>query len=433
MAKPQRPTKEAKDDVAPPEEAVPPVVSTELPRRETGPAGSVPARDDPRDADHDPVTPPEAPPEEPVSDVAVDVADAEAEATPNSPAPAPLPREIRVERKGGFLPMLAGGVLAAAAGYGVATYFPLLPQQNAAPEALAALQSRLAEVEARPDPAADLREQLATLQATVAEIPPPAPVPDLSDITASIADLDGRLDDIEARFSVLESLPADASGAPSAAMLATVEALRRDLEALKGANAAASEDIRAMAAEAEARRAEAEAEAERARAESAAALQAATRKSALGRLQAAIESGGSFRDALADLEGLEIPAVLADMADEGVPTLADLSGQFPPAARVALEASVRATMGNSLGDRFTAFLKTTTGARSLTPREGDDPDAVLSRAEAAVKAGDLPAALAEIAALPDVGQAAMADWVGLVQQRLAAQEATAALAARVEG
>jgi len=63
------------------------------------------------------------------------------------------------------------------------------------------------------------------------------------------------------------------------------------------------------------------------------------------------------------------------------------------------------------------------GARSVAPREGDDPDAVLSRAEAAVRSGDLDTALTEIAALPDVAQSAIADWQANAETRLEAKSA----------
>ena len=81
---------------------------------------------------------------------------------------------------------------------------------------------------------------------------------------------------------------------------------------------------------------------------------------------------------------------------------------FPTAARAGLEAALRADMGSSWTERATNFLRAQTGARSLDPREGDDPDAILSRAEAAVSAGDLATALTEIAALPEPAQTAMA-------------------------
>jgi hypothetical protein len=50
------------------------------------------------------------------------------------------------------------------------------------------------------------------------------------------------------------------------------------------------------------------------------------------------------------------------------------------------------------------------GARSLTPQDGDSPDAVLSRVEAAVQNGDLSAALTQIDALPENGKAELTEW-----------------------
>ena len=65
----------------------------------------------------------------------------------------------------------------------------------------------------------------------------------------------------------------------------------------------------------------------------------------------------------------------------------------------------------------------------LAPRAGSDPDAILSRADAAVNAGDIKGALAEIAALPQSGQAAMAGWTAAAQAWVEANAALAALAA----
>ncbi|MEP2717498.1 MAG: hypothetical protein ABJP42_13320, partial [Pseudophaeobacter sp.] len=68
------------------------------------------------------------------------------------------------------------------------------------------------------------------------------------------------------------------------------------------------------------------------------------------------------------------------------------------------------------------------GARSVTPQEGDDPDAVLSRAEAALQSGDVTTALSEIEALPEAAQTAFADWQSAAQTRLAALAAVDQLA-----
>ena len=148
-----------------------------------------------------------------------------------------------------------------------------------------------------------------------------------------------------------------------------------------------------------------------------------------------METGAPFVTAVQALTaaGTEVPAPLADAAATGLPSLALLQTAFPDAARQALDDSLRAGMGDSTMDRLGAFLRTQTGARSLTPREGADPDAILSRAEAALKAGDLTSSLAEIATLPEAGQAALATWTGAAQARLAATAALATLSAALEG
>ena len=122
-----------------------------------------------------------------------------------------------------------------------------------------------------------------------------------------------------------------------------------------------------------------------------------------------------------------MPPALSGPAADGVPTLTELVDSYPEAARAALDASIRANVDGGAFDRFTAFLRVQTGARSLEPREGDDPDAILSRAEAAVRAGDLAQALTELAALPEDGQAAMAGWTQSARTRLDALEAAQGL------
>jgi hypothetical protein len=57
---------------------------------------------------------------------------------------------------------------------------------------------------------------------------------------------------------------------------------------------------------------------------------------------------------------------------------------------------------------------------------------VLSRAEAALAAGDLDAALAELGALPEAARAPLAGWIATVETRRAAEAGLAALTAQVE-
>ena len=127
-----------------------------------------------------------------------------------------------------------------------------------------------------------------------------------------------------------------------------------------------------------------------------------------------------------------MPEPLAGAVD-GLPTLLALQDGFAEPARAALDASIRADMGEGWADRLSAFLRSQSGARSLTPREGADPDAVLSRAEAALRRGDLTASLAELASLPPAGAEAMAAWVADATRRLAAEQAITDLSATLNG
>jgi hypothetical protein len=354
--------------------------------------------------------------------------------------PAPPAPEAK-QSSGGFVGMIVGGIIAGAIGYGIAIYAPLggasdLPGQLATLKSqTTALTDRLASVEAAPpvpptDPALEARV------AVLEEAPAPSAAPvDLAPVEAQIAQISDRLSALEGRVTAVESRPASAEGSAPASteMEAAVASLRQEIDALKGAGAAATADIEAMAAEAQARLAEAEERAAQLKAEAEATAQNALARAAVGRIQAALESGAPFETALADMGGVEVPAVLREAAAGGVASRAALEDAFPAAARAALEAALRANAGESWTERMGAFLQSTTGARSLTPREGNDPDAILSRAEAAVKEDDLRAALGELAALPPEGQAALADWVAQANRRLDAVQAATDLSTAIDG
>ncbi len=336
---------------------------------------------------------------------------------PNPPAPAK-----RSTPWGG----LVGGVLAAGIGYGVAQVVPngwpiqdtaaIEAQLAAQAKEIAALKADLAGLPAV-DPS--FGDRIAALES--APLPPDA---DLSPLTGQLAAIDTRL-------AAIESLPMDGSAASPAALAAQAEALRalqQEVQALKASPG--SGDAGLLADEAEARLKEAEAQALALKTEAEAIAKAATSRAALGRMQAALDSGLPYGAAL-DQIGVEVPAVLKDHAAAGLPTLGALQSAFPDAARAALDAALRANMGESWTERVGSFLRTQTGVRSLTPREGADPDAVLSRASAAVDAGDLPTALTEIAALPEVAQTELAAWRALAEQRLAGAAAIADLASTI--
>jgi len=368
--------------------------------------------------------PPEAaepvvPPEPVAGEIGAPDSPASVEAPPVEPAPkAAPPRARRSGRAGAVIALLAGGAIAAMLGFGVARLavpdgWPLaatgplearLTEQGAALAALTgALDSVKAGLANRPS-----EDRVIALEAAMVE----ANARLDADRAAPGADtIEPRLAALEVALARLEAQPTVAAGvsAALAGFANDLAALRAELDARKGVEAAAS---RAVEAQAAALKAEAAATA------------------ALAKVQAAVTSGAPFAEALSALQdaGQDIPPALS-AATDGLPTLAALQAAFPAAARAALDAALRADMGTSLSERLTAFVRSQTGARSLTPREGADPDAVLSRAEAALQGGDLAGALAEIGALPPEAQAALADWQALAERRLAATDALAALVA----
>lgn len=312
-----------------------------------------------------------------------------------------------VKRSGGFA-LLLGGVLAAGAGYGLAQFVP-----NGWPIAdTSALQ---ATIDAQAKDIATLKDQIAQL---------PAPTVDLAPLGDAMAQLDTRVSALETAGPTIA--PTDLTPLSEA-----VAKLQADLAALQ-ASGPIPANVTALAAEAEARLKEAEAQAAQMKAEAEALTKAATARAALGRLQNALDTGAPYAAILGDL-GQDVPDALAAHAETGLPSPAMLQDSFPAAARAALEAAIRADMGETWTDRATNFLRSQTGARSLTPQEGNDPDAILSRAEAALAAGNLDQTLTELSALPEAAQAALAEWRGLAEQRQAGLQALADVASKIKG
>ncbi len=363
------------------------------------------------------------------------------------PAPRVTPQPQVIQSRGpGMAPLLLGGVVAAGLGY-AAAFFGLQPTETVL-QIDPTLTQALETLETQQATIATLQAQIAALAAVE---PPVMPEVDLSGVEGAIADvaqdvagLSGGVEALTGRIGVLEDRPIFSGevGADNAAMAAAVDALETRLnterdaaaEALAAADAARAEaaaaqaaataDLQAASEAAQAAIAEAEARAQ-------ATATATQAQAALSRLQIAMASGAPFSEALADLPG-DAPEALAAAAETGVPTMADLQASFPAAARAALPIALRETAGDTAADRVGAFLMGQIGGRSVEPREGDDPDAILSRAEAAVEAGDLPGALAEIAALPDGAQAMMVDWTAAADARAAADAALAELAATLD-
>lgn len=400
---------------APAGEDLPPPEAAEEQPEQAGATGKTPSPDTTEPTDT-PAAPDEAPsPDEPAQ--VPDTAPADTVADRRTP-PGP--------RGPGVLALVGGGVLAAVIGFGAARFvipegWPFGPVSQATRDLTAALDRQAerldtlrADLDALPGSIAQTTTQTATetMQQQIAAL--------RDDLSARIGALETDLaalrDTIEpvgARLSALERQPAGGGAASEAAIRsfeAELASLRKMLEEERARHAAAEAEVEEKA---------------RQMRESAAAL---ARKTAIDAARAdlarALDSGGGYGDALAQLEdqGVAIPDALRAHADTGVATLKALQRDFVPPARAAL----RATAGGTTGD-IGAFLREQFGVRSLSPREGDSPDAILSRAEAALDAGDLATALAELDTLPEAGLAAMADWIRAAKARKSVIEAAPAV------
>jgi hypothetical protein len=379
----------------------------------------------------------------PIIDPAPEVAP-EAARDPDRPAPLsssePMPATPRVDpapdpapaRGPAFAGLVMGGIVAAALGYVAAWQGYGLPARElaSAPDQTAAIAAQA--------------ERITALEADIQALPAPvvseAPVPpDLGPITDEIAALRTEMssalmplgDDLAAlkaslatlddRVSALERTPA-----PDGTMATTaIAAWDAEIAGLREQIAAQDTRLQSIADEAAARLEAAQTAVSQIEDDASANAMAALQRAAVSRMQAGIDAGTPFDAALGDLSasGIAVPDALAAVAVTGVPTMAELAEAFPDAARVALATAHAEGLADEGEGRIMSFLRRQLGVRSVTPREGTDPDAVLSRAEAAVGEGRLSDSMAEIGALPEVVRAEMAGWMALAEGRVAAVSA----------
>ena len=330
---------------------------------------------------------------------------------PAEPAKAPPPPPAR---QGGFIPLVVGGLIAGVIGFGVATLTtpasdgPLADQVTRQAATIASLEQQIATLASAEAPTADLGA-IETAQA---------------DLAAEVERLDAAIAALNDRFDTMPTVAAtDGTSLPApdlAAYQAEIDALRAQMQ----------EQMSAMTETAMSQLEGARAEAAAIEENAAAAARQAAARAALARVQTGLESGAPLGAALDDLQeatGEPLPDALAAVRD-GVPTLASLQESFPDAARAALATARSEGVAGEETSGLGAFLRNQLDVRSVAPREGDDVDAILSRAEAAVKTGRLSDALAELAALPEVARAEMSDWLAQAEARASAVTAVDMLA-----
>lgn len=200
---------------------------------------------------------------------------------------------------------------------------------------------------------------------------------------------------------------------------ATLEGLKAQVTDLAAKNGALSQKLDDVA-KASARRVE------EAQVEASHQVANTATKKLLTDISAALDSGAPFQTALTglvDVAEVAPPAALTAIADKGTPSWTTLRNRFSDEAHKALRADTTANASEGVVGKFSAFLKTQVGTRSLERNEGNSTDAILSRVEDDLVNRRLSAALTEAESLPEAPKAAIADWIANLSALSAAQSA----------
>lgn len=141
--------------------------------------------------------------------------------------------------------------------------------------------------------------------------------------------------------------------------------------------------------------------------------------SALGALENAIASGQPFAAQLAGVEtllpDLDIPSQVRTAANSGVPSASGLLAQL----RAAIPEILAARPRDEQAGWAQTLLDQAASAIALRPTEGDTPQALVGRTEAALDAGDLEAARAAFSALPAPMQSAAPQFAPALERAIA--------------
>lgn len=156
---------------------------------------------------------------------------------------------------------------------------------------------------------------------------------------------------------------------------------------------------------------------------------------AIGNLNSRLNTSAPYAEQLAAVRQLaagrpalnEPLATLQTDAGTGIPTPAELANRFAGLSGKALAAIHGETDTGLLGEALSQLQSLVTIRRAPGEIEGDDPPALLARAEYLLRQGDVSGAYTLTQRLPAAAGPVLADWRRMAEARIAADEAVAAL------
>jgi len=127
----------------------------------------------------------------------------------------------------------------------------------------------------------------------------------------------------------------------------------------------------------------------------------------------------------ADAIVIEIPEIdserisaLTALAEKGVPSLAEITTEFPAIADAILAAQQTPASDSGFFDRVLSYGNSLVKIRPAGPASGDDPAAIVARMQVAIDNDDLAGALAEWDALPPAEQRVSRQWAEAAADRV---------------
>jgi hypothetical protein len=150
-------------------------------------------------------------------------------------------------------------------------------------------------------------------------------------------------------------------------------------------------------------------------------------------LRAAVERGVPYASELGAVKSFSVDASaltpLEPFAASGVPEAQTLAQELATLTPALLRASGAAPSENTFLGRLHANAQKIIRVTPVDAPRGDDPGAVLTRADAAASRGDIGSALIELSHLPDGARSVAEPWIKKAQAREAAIAASRRIAA----
>lgn len=367
------------------------------------------------------------------------------EAHDDNQAGSPPPHEARRPARSG-MPILAviaaavAGAVVALAGYAGLERAGIWRAQTVSsvePARLDALADDIDALRAEIDRSADdtgLASRLDALEARIGELArsgTAAVPPDVEKLEQRIAGAEAQLTLLRSeQTNLLERLQAVGGDSGAAAAVAAlgerVDTLETDLRENSATMAARAGELDAL----KERLATAQGTLDKVATQRPQADARAALAIAIAGLERAVAAGQPFArelDVVRELAGQRSEIdVLRPMAEKGVARLDELTRTFDDAASRALAAS-NPSGGGDLVNRLLSGARDIVRVRPTDEVEGQDAGAVLARAEARLRDGDVLGATQELAALDEAAQQAMASWTTRARQRLTALRQVQAL------